>query len=188
MCSRYELNSTAREVAARFRLTVPPPLPNRAEVRPTDPALVIGPDGGFLARWGLEVAWGKRPLLTARAATRDAPPSFRRLLRARVLVPATLWWEWRPDAGGGKTKIALRPRAGGLFSFAGLLDGEHFTLVTRAADPGIAAIHDRMPALLAAKDEATWLDPALAFDQAAAALALAEIAIDAAVDRPAQLF
>jgi len=34
MCSRYELNSTAREVAAR---------------------------------WGLEVAWSKRPLINARA-------------------------------------------------------------------------------------------------------------------------
>ena len=186
MCSRYELNATAGEVAARFRLTVPPPLPNRAEIRPTDFALVIGPGGGQLVRWGLEVSWDKRPLINARAETLASKRSFQPLLRSRVLIPATRWWEWKAEAGG-KTKIALRPKAGGLFAFAGLLDGERFALVTRAADLEIAAIHDRMPSVLTGAGEALWLDPARPFAEAAAALAPGEIAFDVTDNRPPRL-
>ncbi len=170
MCSRFELNATARDLAGRFRLAVPPPLPNRAEVRPTDAALVIAAEGGRLARWGLEVSWDKRPLINARAETLASRPSFRRLLGCRILVPATAWWEWRQEVAGRKTKMRLMP-AVPLFALAGLLDGERFTVVTCAAAAAVAALHDRMPALLRPEDEALWLDPDRPFAEAAAALA-----------------
>jgi len=184
MCSRYELNADARELGARFRLTVPPP-PNRAEVHPTDPALVIGPDGGRLARWGLEAAWSKRPLINARAESLAERDAFRRLLTARVLIPATLWWEWRVAADGrGRTKMRLRPAGDGAFAFAGLLDGERFTMITRAAQASIADVHERMPALLRPADEALWLDPTRPFAEAAAALAPPDAVIEAVPEAP----
>lgn len=170
MCSRFELNHTPRLVSARFGLTVPPPWPNHSEMRPTDAALVIGPGGqGRLLRWGLEVSWDKRPLINARAETLSTRPAFQRLLGARVLVPASAWWEWMPD-GKGKAKMRLSRADGELFALAGLVDGERFTIVTCAAAPAIAHVHDRMPALLPPEAEAAWVDPAAPFDQVAAAL------------------
>ena len=96
MCSRYELNAHSRDLVGRFGLTVPPPLPNRAEVRPTDAALVIGAGGAELLSWGLPVTWQNGPLINARAEGLDSRPTFRPLLaKGRVLVPASAWWEWR---------------------------------------------------------------------------------------------
>lgn len=156
MCSRYELNANAREVMARFGLRIPPPLPNRAEVRPTDTALVIAAEGGRLMRWGLEVEWSKQPLINARCETLAAKPTFRRLLGNRVLVPASSWWEWRKD-GPARLKHRLKPAELDLFAFAGLAEGERFTLVTTDACPAATAVHDRMPAVLPRQAEAAWL-------------------------------
>lgn len=152
MCSRYELNASAREVAGRFGLTMPPIMPNCAEIRPTDTALILTPDGPQLARWGLDVPWDKRPLINARAETLST--KFKRLLPNRILIPASLWFEWQ---GPAKRKHRLFRADKDLFAFAGLLDGDRFTLVTQAPLPAIAQIHDRMPAVLAPGAEAQWL-------------------------------
>jgi putative SOS response-associated peptidase YedK len=171
MCSRFELSSTARACAARFGLKIPPPWPNRAEVRPTDLALTIGAGEGRLLRWGLEVAWDKRPLINARAETLAERAAFRRLLGRRVLVPATAWWEWRLGADGkSRTKYRLGRGDGDLFALAGLYDGDRLVVVTCAPAPSIAHVHDRMPVLLPAEAEAAWADPAVPFAQVAAAL------------------
>lgn len=186
MCSRYELNASAAEVAARFALTVPPPPPNRAEVRPTDFALVIGPGRqGRLARWGLEVPWDKRPLINARAETLARRPAFKHLLGNRVLIPASRWFEWRHQPGGGKTRFTLFPAGGGPFAFAGLLDGDRFTMVTCAPCPAIAHVHDRMPVVLAEEAEAAWLDPDAPFDPGLLRPFAGEVAAEAeAPDQP----
>ncbi|HSV28900.1 MAG TPA: SOS response-associated peptidase [Candidatus Omnitrophota bacterium] len=189
MCSRYELNASAREVAGRFQLRVPPPLPNRAEVRPTDPALVVLPGGeSRLLRWGLDVSWDKRPLINARAETLASRSAFKRLLGSRILIPATLWWEWRKNADGSKTKMRIRRPDGDLFAFAGLVDGERFTMVTCAPAPSVAHVHDRMPSVLSPAAEADWLDPAVPFADVAANLEPYREALDVAVDedKPAQ--
>jgi len=186
MCSRFELNASPREVAARFGLALPPPMPNRAEIRPTDLALAIGADGARLLRWGLAVEWGKRPLINARAETLARRRSFKGLLGTRVLIPASAWWEWRPAVDGAKIKVRLRPAEAGLFALAGLADGDRFTIATCAAAPDIAAIHDRMPAVLPRDSEAWWIDPALPFAAVAAALAPYAPPLDAADDSPSQ--
>jgi len=170
MCSRYELIANGRELAARFRLTGPPPLPNRTDNRPTDLGLVLTPGGPLLLRWGLAVEWDTRPLINARAETLASKPTFRRLLGSRVLVPAGGWWEWRAE-GEYRRKMHVRRPDGGLFAFAGLLDGEHFTLVTCAAGPSVAKLHHRMPVILPPEAEAPWLDPATPFDAVAESLA-----------------
>lgn len=183
MCSRYELNHSAREVAARFTLRVPPPLPNRAEVRPTDQGLVVVPGGdGRLMRWGLAVSWDTRPLINARAETLGRRSAFRPLLGARVLVPASAWWEWQKQAAGGKIRMRIGLPGGGAFAFAGLTDGERFTLVTCPPCPAVAHIHDRMPAVLPPEAEASWLDPAVPFPEVASALAPYSGPLEARVD------
>ncbi|MBX9635593.1 MAG: SOS response-associated peptidase, partial [Magnetospirillum sp.] len=166
MCSRFELKSDARSVCSRFGLTVPPPWANRAEIRPTDAALVIGAGpgeevrGGRVLHWGFEVDWDKRPLINARAETLSSRVTFRRLLGSRVLVPATSWWEWRHSSDGKtKTKMRLGLADGALFAMAGLVDGGRFTLITCPPSAAIAHVHDRMPLVLAPAAEAAWTDP-----------------------------
>lgn len=186
MCSRFELKRQAEDFSARFGLTAPPPWPNRQEVRPTDAALVIGPGGAArLLHWGLAVAWNKGPLINARAETLTGRPSFNRLLGARVLVPATAWWEWRQEAGvQGRTRMRLGLADGGPFCFAGLVDGGRFTIVTCAAAIGIAHVHERMPVLLPPQAEAAWVDPAMDFAQVAGALAPSTLPLTARPDSP----
>jgi putative SOS response-associated peptidase YedK len=121
-------------------------------VSPTDFATVLLAGGDGRMRWGLPVEWGRRPLINARAETLQEKPTFRRLSANRLLVLADLWWEWRD---GRRYRLGLD--GGGPMTFAGLFDGGCFTLVTRQAAPELAAIHDRMPAVLPEPARADWL-------------------------------
>lgn len=166
MCSRFEMNAPPRELARRFGLKSPPTAANAPEFRPTDQALVVsGAAGAPVARllaWGLSVEWDRKPLINARAETLAEKRTFRPLLDRRCLVPATAWFEWR-KIGRAKLKNRIRPADDGVFAFAGLTDGERFTIVTCAAAPAVAHIHHRMPVVLAAAAEAPWADPATPF-------------------------
>ena len=135
----------------------------RLVVRGTNRALVIA--GGRRARllvWGLPATWNGKPLINARAETLARKKTFRPLLGNRCLVPATAYFEWRGE-GRHKLKMRIAPADGGLMAFAGLTDGDHFTIITCAPAPAIAHIHDRMPVILDAGAEGPWLDLGLPF-------------------------
>ncbi|MBF0323995.1 SOS response-associated peptidase [Magnetospirillum moscoviense] len=121
-------------------------------VNPTDFATILLAGGDGRMRWGLTVDWDRRPLINARAETLGQKPTFRRLLGNRLVIPADLWWEWR-DA----RRYRLGLDSGLAMGFAGLFDGECFTIVTRPALSALAAIHDRMPVVLGEKAQADWL-------------------------------
>lgn len=144
MCSRFQLNHPLAEIMARFHLGVSPPWPNVTEFRPTDRAVVVAADGAHMLRWGLKVEWDKAPLINARVETVRDKPTFRRLLGNRLLVPSSGWWEWDET----KVKMRLAPMDGQLLCFAGLRDGDTFVILTGAATPDIARVHDRMPLLV----------------------------------------
>lgn len=180
MCSRFDLNSPPTRLVDRFGLTVPPPLPNKSVMRPTDLTLVVraGPPGARvpeLRPWGLAVEWGRRPIINARAESLAQKPTFRKLLEHRILVPADRYTEWQASAGAGRTRKIphhiYRPD-GDLLGFAGLIDDEgRFTLITCAPAASVAHIHDRMPAILPdPAAEAAWLDPARPFTDVATLL------------------
>jgi putative SOS response-associated peptidase YedK len=163
MCSRYELNARPRDMMRRFDLMEEPPDLSAAEVRPTDRALAV--DAGrrpLVLRWGLPAAWDGKPLINARAETLEEKKTFRPLLENRCLIPASAWFEWRRD---GKNRLKNRITAvdGRLMAFAGLTDGENFTIVTCAPLAAIAHIHDRMPVVLGGDTETAWLDPTVVF-------------------------
>lgn len=153
-----------------------PNFPPRFNIAPTQPVAVVSLDHGarrfLLARWGLIPAWVKDPagftlLINARAETAAEKPAFRAAMRhRRVILPASGFYEWRrrPD---GRQAFWIRPRAGGVVGFAGLLetymapDGSEIdtaAILTVEANRVVAAVHDRMPAVLAPADFAAWLD------------------------------
>ncbi len=190
MCSRYELNATTQDLVERFDPVDIPDEITRVEIRPTNPAPVI--DGTHrlrMALWGLAVSWDTKPLINARAETLERKKTFRPLLAGRCLVPATAYFEWRRD-GSRRLKNRIAPADGKLFAFAGLTDGERFTIVTCRPAPPIAHIHDRMPVILEAEAEAAWLDEARPFAEVKPLLApfAADLAANEQPPREPDLF
>jgi len=135
-------------------------------------------------RWGLVPSWAKDPsvssrLFNARAETVPDKPAFRRAFeRRRCLLPADGWYEWGPPEGGRQVAHRRQPYfvtggAGGSLALAGLYEfwGDRAeggdllvtaTVITTAATGRLAALHDRMPLVLAEGDWERWLDPTAA--------------------------
>lgn len=166
MCSRYQLNSTSREIRLAFHLPDDPVVQNQSEIRPTDVAVMIDQDRSAHAQpWGFKVDWTKQPMINARSETLTEKPTFRPWLQSRCIVPATAYFEWRTDEAGKKRKNRIWLPNTSTMAMAGLTNGECFTIVTCTPARAIEHIHKRMPVLLAANDIERWLsgDP---FDRA----------------------
>ncbi|MBE9375842.1 SOS response-associated peptidase [Saccharopolyspora sp. HNM0983] len=126
-------------------------------------------------RWGLVPTWAAEigngpPLINARAETLTGKPSFAdAAARRRCLMPATGWFEWRPDdprrqpylcSGGDGASLAMAA----VFSAWWPPESPDRPLVscavvTAAARGPAAEIHHRMPLLLPAQRWDEWLDP-----------------------------
>jgi putative SOS response-associated peptidase YedK len=177
MCSRYSLTSPPEAVRATFRHVNVASFPPRYNIAPTQPTAIVrlghtGERELVLVRWGLIPAWVKDPgrfstLINARAETALEKPSFRGAMRhRRCLVPTDGFYEWIGPAGAKRPHL-IRPRAGGPIAFAGLHETwlgaegselDTMAILTVAANPTVAPIHDRMPAILAPEAFEAWLD------------------------------
>jgi len=140
-----------------------------------------------VARWGLVPSWAKDPsvgsrMINARVETVAQKPAFARPLAARrALLPADGYYEWRkPPADAPprtrKQPYYLHPGDGSGIALAGLYefwrdrtkaddDPDRWlvtaTVLTRAATPELAFVHDRQPVMLPPSAWDAWLDPAL---------------------------
>jgi putative SOS response-associated peptidase YedK len=180
MCGRFFLSRSGAEVLQHFALAEEPLLAPRYNIAPTQVVPLVrqdaGSDGRSLVgcRWGFDPGFdgrtprpGPRPI-NARAETLEAKPLFRAAFAARRgLVPADGFYEWQ-HRGRSSRPFAVRVRDGALFAMAALWTRRHapdgdvdsFAIVTTQANERIAAIHDRMPVIVAPADYAAWLDPA----------------------------
>lgn len=149
-----------------------------------------------LMRWGLIPAWvkpgpngmpesGGRLLINARADRVTTSPAFRSsAAHRRCLVPMNGFYEWRVDpatlaAGKSrKTPFYAYRSDGQLLFMAGLWSVwrnpasrsdqplHSCAIITTDAVGDLAAVHDRMPLIIAESDWDTWLDPDAAPDPA----------------------
>jgi len=173
MCGRYTLRTPAGELGEHFALAEMPELSPRYNIAPSQPvlAVVAPPRRAALLQWGLVPHWARdrtiaMRLINARAESLLDKPAFRDSFRQRrCLIPADGFYEWRRD-GRRKVPMHIRRRDGGVFAFAGLWarwrdpQGAPLascTIVTTPPNDLVAAIHDRMPAILAPSEYATWL-------------------------------
>lgn len=178
MCGRFVQSSPGEVVAKRFGLRAVPPLQPRFNVAPTQPAAVIrevdGDRRADLLRFGLVPGWATDPrvgarMINARAERIASAPAFRAAFqRRRCLVPVDGFYEWRA-VGRSKQPWLVRREGGGLLALAGVWERfepaegepfESFAIVTTEASESLRELHDRMPAVIEAPDEARWLDPA----------------------------
>jgi putative SOS response-associated peptidase YedK len=176
MCGRYTLYHDEEDLTALFELDVFPWAP-RYNIAPTQVVPIVRATGAgrerLDARWGLVPTWVKDPrafkalLFNARSETVGEKPAFRDAARrARCVAPASGFFEWRSDAGGGKQPYYVHRRDGAPMALAGLYaerpEGEprsSVTVLTTAPNAFMAELHDRMPVILEAADLARWLDP-----------------------------
>jgi putative SOS response-associated peptidase YedK len=129
------------------------------------------------AKWGLLSRWRPEPIINARAETVASKPSFRdAFLHRRCIVPADGWYEWQKRAGG-KQPYFIHARDDKPFAFAGLWEPDEqgtptprVAILTTAATPSIAIIHDRMPAVLLPDEWPQWLAAETPADTLAAML------------------
>lgn len=185
MCGRFALTVTPEEMVEFFGVVELEDFPPRYNIAPTQPILMVMaghprepgsnmPDRrALLVRWGLWPWWAKDlkrlPLLiNARSEDATEKPAFRDAMRhRRTLTPASGFFEWQKT--GPKTKQAfwVRPRAGGVIAFGGLMETWHEpggseidtgAILTTAANDDIRHIHDRMPVVIEPEDFSRWLN------------------------------
>jgi putative SOS response-associated peptidase YedK len=177
MCGRYFLHAGADRLAALFGDMPMPRLQPRYNIAPTQPVPIVRQDtrGGrelVLVRWGLVPSWSKGPdsrysMINARVETAASKPAYRNAFRyRRCLLPADGFFEWQVQAGG-KQPLVLRPEDGSLLALAGLwehwqdADGnelESCSILVGPANSQVAAVHERMPVVIAPTSFAAWLD------------------------------
>ncbi len=199
MCGRYTNTAGVQELNERFKVPFPGEGgTHRYNIAPTEEVLtIVAPKGepqAELMRWGLIPSWATDPaignrMINARMETVTSKPAFRRLVprgARRALQIADGYYEWlKPERKGDRSKIGQRQPFlfrvdGGIpFAFAALwtpakVEGEwvhSVTLLTCDSAPNrvAAAIHDRMPVILADGDaQKAWLDGDVGAEEALA--------------------
>lgn len=166
MCGRYTLYTgeqaeeirqiidiAQRQVQGQLKL---------GEVFPSDraPILVANQDKVVVrtAIWGFPGFQGKGLLINARSETAEKKPLFQRpLMTSRCVVPTTGFYEW----DGAKEKFLFQYEDSTVVYLAGLwemFEGKRrYTILTTQPNRAVAAVHNRMPVLLAKEQVRPWL-------------------------------
>jgi putative SOS response-associated peptidase YedK len=194
MCGRYTNTAGVQELNERFKVPFPGQEgTHRYNIAPTEEVLtVIAPKGepqAELMRWGLIPSWATDPkignrMINARMETVTSKPAYRRLIprgARRALQIADGYFEWLKAERKGEPRqpFLFRVDGGIPFAFAALwtpakVEGEwvhSVTLLTCDSAPNrvAAAIHDRMPVILADRDaQEAWLDGGVGAEEALA--------------------
>jgi len=177
MCSRYFLDADGNVIAYTFAVAADDRLRKRFNIAPTQEAPIVRAARGggrelAMARWGLVPYWAKdlavgTKMINARCEGVETKPAFKAAVeKRRCIVPATGFFEWKGVAGR-KQPFAITLPGRHVFGFAGLWERwkppggeqsvETFTIVTTDANDAVAQVHDRMPVILPAEAEETWL-------------------------------
>jgi putative SOS response-associated peptidase YedK len=163
MCGRYIIASSPEALRRLFGYSEHPNFPARYNVAPTQPVPVVILENGArqfrLMRWGFLPSWVKDPgkfalVINARSETVLEKPSFRNAIkRRRCLLPADGYYEWQVSPSR-KRPFFIRRRDGAPIAFAGVAEtwtgpnGEEVdtvAIVTAAAGPEMALLHERVP-------------------------------------------
>jgi putative SOS response-associated peptidase YedK len=192
VCGRYTNTKPPEELDEHFGVPIRVSEGSeRFNIAPTEEVLaIVAPRGerqARLLRWGLIPPWAKDlkggpKMINARMESVARSPAYRALIpkaERRALQIADGWYEWlKPERRDQPRQPFLFKVDGGEpFAFAALwtpakVGGEwvqSVALLTCDATPNriAAAVHDRMPVVLADEDaQRAWLDPAIGAEEA----------------------
>ena len=151
MCGRYDIIKQERELLGRQVQGIKAIA--QGERSPGAQQLILRADGPACLPWGFTQPWADRLIINLRAEKLRPGEWAYTLIGNRCAVPASLFYEWR-----GGTRYSIRSRQNGLIYFAGLYNADGFVILTTAANPAMADIHDRMPVMLDDEGKNIWLD------------------------------
>jgi putative SOS response-associated peptidase YedK len=188
MCGRIALHSKPSRLARIFEARLAArvredELPPSWNVGPTREIVGVAEDREHhrvldLYRWGLVPSWAKdlsvgNRSFNAKAETLARRPLFRKAFASRrLIVPADSFYEWEKQAGRRRQPHLFRRVDGHPLAFAGLWEPwrdpnlsddpdawmRSCTIITTAAGPDVADIHDRMPVVLEPDGWERWID------------------------------
>ncbi len=183
MCGRFTLATPPPRLLAAFEAEPEAGLEEQVQlswnVAPTRQVLGVTDEDGHrvLGRfsWGLLPSWAKDPAMAgrtfnARAETVATKPTFRAAFASRrCLVPADPgFYEWSKRPADRTTPYLFRRADGEPMAFAGLWEvwrpgpdqpwRRSLTIVTTAAGPDVAPVHDRQPVVLERAAWGAWLE------------------------------
>ncbi len=185
MCGRFSTTASVSQIIRRFDLKESDielrPNYNAAPSQKLPVIFDASPQELSIAIWGLIPNWSKEmnsgyKMINSKSETLLEKPYFKRLLgRNRCLVIADGFYEWKKNPAGKQPyRIILKSEE--IFAFAGLWDTwnsadgpaiKSFSIITTSPNSLVKPIHDRMPVILAKKDEKKWLDTAVKPDELA---------------------
>lgn len=175
MCGRYPSPSDAARLLKQFEVRSIPDYRPQPNIAPTDLApVVVKLDGARklrYMRWGLLPHWAKDTkaaarMINARIETVFEKPAYAKYIRRnRCIIPALGFFEWNE----AKDPFLIRLKSGGLMGFAGIWSRWHdpvepkrvletYSILTTDANSLVAAVHDRMPALVDPNQYGDWLN------------------------------
>jgi putative SOS response-associated peptidase YedK len=173
MCNLYRLAPGPAEIANLFRVPLPDGLNTPTEIYPAYPGLVVA--GGVLRSmtWGFPLALKSKrtgqplkPKPVNNARTDKLGSAFWRssFENRRCLIPVSAFAEAEgPKGQMTRTWLSLPGRP--VFACAGIWRdsaewGPVYSMVMTDPAEATAEVHDRMPVILAAEEEARWIDGA----------------------------
>lgn len=170
MCGRF-IDPNLRGTELELSQIKIDPFPRRFNIKPTQNILVVpsDPAKAALARWWLVPSWHKGDLRDWKATTFNAriedaatKPTFRVVWKyGRCLIPAGGYYEWTGDKGHKQPHFIQSAGNEETLWFAGLASRWQelltCTILTRAANDNVAAIHHRMPVVLDSDERDAWL-------------------------------
>lgn len=174
MCGRTSLFIPQDELEGRFdaRVVTDGGYQPRFNIAPGDPLAVITNEAsgeidhyswGLLPNWANDASKG---LSNARSETAAEKPSFRDAWEKRpCLVLSSGFYEWQQSNGGPKQPYRIYREDDIAFAMAGLWEEQgndedsYRTVTILTTDPNevMTPIHNRMPVVLPAADDQTWL-------------------------------
>lgn len=172
MCGRYYVDDeTAREIEKLVR-QVDEKMRQKSlqaagritagDIYPGKDAPVLSGAGGLIScgwqHWGFTGFDGKKLVFNARCESALEKPLFRDSVRLRrIVVPASGFYEWNPR----REKNTFWRKDIPVLFMAGFCrryeDGEHFVILTTAANASMKPVHDRMPLILEKEEIAEWM-------------------------------
>ncbi|WP_022707852.1 SOS response-associated peptidase [Paracoccus zeaxanthinifaciens] len=170
MCGRF-IDPNLRGTEVEHSELKIDPFPRRFNIKPTQDVLVVAktPLVGMFARWWLVPSWHRGDLKDWKATTFNAriedaktKPTFRAVWRhGRCLIPGGGYYEWTGDKGAKQPHLIRSAGNEETLWFAGLAsrwqDLLTCTVMTRAANDDVKAVHHRMPVMLNADEREAWL-------------------------------
>ncbi len=178
MCGRVNVIDNPELQALLKKLGVDLGLPDRSNIAPTEPLLMIRQHEGrnevTQARWWLTPSWARQPdqkyaMFNARSETIATSRAYKGPFRyKRGIVPVSSFIEWRSEEGVRQPYL-IEADSGALAlacvwdCWEGQLEGaeaiiESCSIVTTAAAAQFEAWHKRMPVMLSSDEYETWLN------------------------------